>query len=1221
MDKIKELQDLSVEDLYKKYDEYNYIIYESNDPKVKDEYKILIEYIRKLIDETVLDSEQLSDLNSREYKSYPDYNNPDFNKIISTKLEFNANKLYFNQQTTCGKQNFELGNHQRMLFNFVNKNTPYKSLLIFHGVGVGKTCTAVKISESFRDIYAKENNKIIVLRKGGLGQGWKNTIFDPKMGDNQCSGHEFLDLINETKGFEKRDDKSIKRDVNKLIKKYYDFYAYREFSNLIDNIIKNCDKDEDKERFMIKKVFSNKLLIVDEYHNLRSDDSGDGKKGDKEEQKKALENLLKIVEYSDNLRLILLTATPMYNTSDEIFNLLNILLLNDGRPTIEYKKYVKNGVITKDGTDLLKEKFRGYVSYLRGENPVNFPIRIYPTDYKDKKALKPSECPKKDLFGKDIIRDEQMRFLITYKDELEGGQKKAYEKLIDELDDDRKLSIQDSNIKQICNIYYPSNKNTYGEEGFKSVFNEKKNKFSYKKDVPQILEYDNLNNYSIKIKNIIDNIKGSDGIIFIYSEYIWGGAVPMGLALEHIGFNKYDNKNLLNISDKGSEEGTYIILSRNDKVSNNNDDELKVATSEENKDGDLIKVIIGSSITGEGMDFKNIRQIHVMDPWWHLSKLEQIIGRGIRYCSHIKLPEEKRNVTVFLHTATCDKKETIDHYSYRLGEQKSFEIGRIETILKQNAIDCYLFKDTNVISDSQKLLEVDVKVSKNGVKKFKKSISDKPYSKVCSYQPECEYKCDNINIKELDSYHDITNINDYKKNMKVLYHENNKRIEGRILKIDKDKKYVTVSSNMGKVNKNVPVNKIKLLNKINDDTINYEYFKDLKRNILVYLNELYKINKYWQISDIVDYIQYNKDINTKILYYLINNIVNTKDIIYDENGNQGYIIYKNNIYIFQPIYNNDESVPLFYRTIVNTTNKINTDIISDNIKSELDQLIDKKPDIIYDVKDILDKLKTKYDYLINNKDLKEFKLNSEKSIYDRAIFNLSIDELSMEEKIEFIKYIIKLKDNSKKILKYSYDYLKSHFIQKDDDGKYTLFKYDKDVVGFMLMGKKNNLIYYDRKGEIIDSLIIQKDILNSIKNLDKSEYDKIFNMNKLYIQPFINYSKIVKQSAITEDKNRLDRETVYRYTYKLFDTKTKINRGIAIGGDTGSGPGGFNNVLKKFQDGLDISEFTYLKDNFKKISELSIGIKYRLIQLVFRLKHLKTGHYVISNELNYLKSK
>ena len=364
---------MSIDDLYNKYIEYESEIYEyeseiyeyeSEINKIKDpveidklkieidklnieidKLKIEIENIRNVLDDKDLDTERLKQLHLREYQPYPEYNNSEFNMDISKKLEFNANKLYYNEQTTCGKNNFELGNHQRLLYNFMNKNTPYKSLLIFHGVGVGKTCTAVKISESFRDIHAKENNRIIVLRKGGLGEGWKRTIFDPKMGDNQCSGHEFLDLINETKGFEKRDDKSIKRDVNKLIRRFYEFYAYREFSNSINKMTKKC-KDEDEEKNIIKHHFSNRLLIVDEYHNLRDD--GSNSKEENDEQKKALKNLLKIVKYADNLRLVLLTATPMYNMSDEIFNLLNILLLNDNRPTIDYKQYIKDDKINED---------------------------------------------------------------------------------------------------------------------------------------------------------------------------------------------------------------------------------------------------------------------------------------------------------------------------------------------------------------------------------------------------------------------------------------------------------------------------------------------------------------------------------------------------------------------------------------------------------------------------------------------------------------------------------------------------------------------------------------------------------------------------------------------------------------------------------------------------------------------------------------------------------
>ena len=45
----------------------------------------------------------------------------------------------------------------------------------------------------------------------------------------------------------------------------------------------------------------------------------------------------------------------------------------------------------------------------------------------------------------------------------------------------------------------------------------------------------------------------------------------------------------------------------------------------------------------ECLDLKNIREMHILDPWFHLSRIEQIIGRGIRFCSHIQLPKEERN--------------------------------------------------------------------------------------------------------------------------------------------------------------------------------------------------------------------------------------------------------------------------------------------------------------------------------------------------------------------------------------------------------------------------------------------------------------------------------------------------------------------------------------------------------------------------------------------------
>ena len=106
---------------------------------------------------------------------------------ISRKAEFNLNKITLNKDNQCDNKEFELANHQRLLKNFVNNNTPYKSLLLFHGVGVGKTCSGVTISKSFRDIYVRNNKKIIIVRKDGLSQGWMDTIYDPEKGDNQCA--------------------------------------------------------------------------------------------------------------------------------------------------------------------------------------------------------------------------------------------------------------------------------------------------------------------------------------------------------------------------------------------------------------------------------------------------------------------------------------------------------------------------------------------------------------------------------------------------------------------------------------------------------------------------------------------------------------------------------------------------------------------------------------------------------------------------------------------------------------------------------------------------------------------------------------------------------------------------------------------------------------------------------------------------------------------------
>ena len=68
-------------------------------------------------------------------------------------------------------------------------------MLIFHSVGTGKTCSAVTISEEFRDMYVRKNKKIIILRPTeNVEQGWRKNIYDIK-GNNQCTGEELLQIF------------------------------------------------------------------------------------------------------------------------------------------------------------------------------------------------------------------------------------------------------------------------------------------------------------------------------------------------------------------------------------------------------------------------------------------------------------------------------------------------------------------------------------------------------------------------------------------------------------------------------------------------------------------------------------------------------------------------------------------------------------------------------------------------------------------------------------------------------------------------------------------------------------------------------------------------------------------------------------------------------------------------------------------------------------------
>lgn len=289
-----------------------------------------------------------------------------------------------------------------------------------------------------------------------------------------------------------------------------------------------------------------------------------------------------------------------------------------------------------------------------------------------------------------------------------------------------------------------------------------RNNFEYKNDdFGKIFSPENIGEYSGKIKNIVDNIYNSDGIVLIYSQFIDGGVIPMALALESIGFTRFGNKasNLFKTSqhpvidsktylpkDKmdNPEEfrpATYTLLTGEKALSPDKVYDLKNLTDEDNKNGEKIKVIIISMTGSEGLDFKNLRQVHIMEPWYNLSLVEQIIGRAVRNCSHKQLPFKERNVEIFLYGTLLNNEddEAVDLYIYRIAEMKAVQIGRVSRILKESSVDCLLNIDQTLFTEENMNTIVKQQLSNKMIIDY--PIGDKAKTVSCDYMDTCDFKC------------------------------------------------------------------------------------------------------------------------------------------------------------------------------------------------------------------------------------------------------------------------------------------------------------------------------------------------------------------------------------------------------------------------------------------------------------------------------------------------
>lgn len=868
--------------------------------------------------------------------AYPSLSDSDFQYKMYKKREFYYNKIPYREKLKtdediknyrdkiCGGERATFP-HQAFLANYMNPDSPFKNLLIFHGVGTGKTCAAIKIAEQFKELVTKYDTKIYVLVSGPIiKENWKNELL-------LCTGDTYLKQSSNM-------DSNQKKNAINAAQQYYRFISYRSFyrkvlgekivekvkeGNKIKTTYRKNNEGTVERDEVIDKIYNlnNSLLIVDEAHHLINNDYGNAVK--------------QIIDNSENLKVVLLTATPMPNMADDIISLINFILpkneqLQRDKIFSSDKNY--NMKIKPDGLKYLLKKTSGYVSYLRGADPITFAERI------DKGIV-----PEGLIFTK-VIKCQMLDFQLQ-----------TYLKAVTEDD------ALDKKTEAVANFVFPglnSDKTElsgfYGRQGInivknnietnaellndlinKKFFNGKQddinliNLSSNKKFITgDIFKYKNLKYFSIKfyaalqkLQKLVHGQKGL-GTAFVYSNLVKVGIELFQEILLQNGYLEFTESGLYqiksyhicyycgltysvhdinNVLDHDFAPATFLT------VTGKTEDSIDILQEEKqqlivkyfnnikNKDGKIIKFVLGSKVMNEGITLKNVREIHILDVHYNLNSIDQVMGRAIRHCVHYDITNENNKnpkVNVYKYVVSIENELSSEEKMYKKAELKYLLVKQIERVLKEGSIDCPLNRPGNIFPEE--------------LEKYKdcKMGTDKPCPAICDYM-DCNYICANKKLND-------------------KYYNKQENKYNDVIKEDID--YTTFNKNLA------------------NSEIEYAIIK---------IKEMFKLNVVYTLKHIVDYIYNSYSPDKQLLFdsffvYIAlerllpiteNEFNNFTDVIYNKYNEIGYLIHVNKYYIFQPFAENT-NVPIQYRTNVNidTTNKVSVQTYVKNANINIDKL-------------------------------------------------------------------------------------------------------------------------------------------------------------------------------------------------------------------------------------------------------------------------------------------
>ena len=582
--------------------------------------------------------------------------------------------------------------HQLFVQRFLSIHTPYTSLLIWHEVGVGKTITAIAVAESMK-MYNK--NRALVLVKGGnVARNFRNEII--KIEKTYIPAR----AIRENGSY---NNIMVTASVNKS----YEINTFYKFSKDIKEDLENV-----RRRELLKQKYSNRVIIIDEVHNLRLKDED-------EEEEKGIDKydiIYKFLHVVENCKILLLSATPMKDQSNEFVSIMNLILPTTKKlKEDEFDSYFnKDNIITKEGRDIILTKTKGYISYLRQQKGVNMPsiknigeeihqgyVKLVKLEMKEEQT---SDYILSDSID-NLLEDEKNKKSTGIYKETTQSVLCSYAKAYTTKENSRRHGITNASHETIVNDML----STY--QNFDSLSDEEK-----KIEVVNI-----INKYSIKygylvqhlLKTIIIHKENKDiGLpkAFVYCRYIEGsGLFLLESILNKLGYKAVDTKDIIDNNGKcmKSKNLRYAIItskSKNDKASlsaSSINNILDAYNHKNNNKGEYIQILLGSGTISESRSLKCVRDIFIMTPFWNYTETEQAIGRGIRAFSHDDLPLEERTVNVHRLMAIINNKDkpkpivTIDELMYQTSYEKDKKIKQIEHIAREIAVDCRFFKKQN----------------------------------------------------------------------------------------------------------------------------------------------------------------------------------------------------------------------------------------------------------------------------------------------------------------------------------------------------------------------------------------------------------------------------------------------------------------------------------------------------------------------------------------------